>query len=137
LVDVRIDAKELAVFAKRLRLAAPELEKDFLKAESAAGEIIASAAREKADFSTRIPASIKVRRRGSRVRVVAGGAQAPHAAPFENHGVPGTFRHPVFGNYDVWVSQAAQPFLTPAAEENFDKFESAVLGQVDLFARRL
>jgi hypothetical protein len=25
-----------------------------------------------------------------------------------------SFRHPVFGNYDVWVEQATRPYLMPA-----------------------
>ena len=35
--------------------------------------------------------------------------KAPEAAPINNKGQAGTFRHPVFG-HDVWVDQAAHPF---------------------------
>ncbi len=137
MADFTVDMSELKEFAARLKRADPQLSKDFLKAESAAGEIVASAARSRASFSRKIPGSIRTRRRGTRVRVEAGGASAPNAAPIENHGIPGVFRHPVFGNYDNWVSQAAHPFLTPAAEENIDAFEAAVLAEVSLFEHRL
>ena len=51
------------------------------------------------------------------VSVTAGGKRAPEAVVLEHGGVEGTFRHPVFGNRDVWVSQKARPFLAPAFKE--------------------
>lgn len=128
---------DLNAFARRLRLADVQLAKDFLKAESVAGEIVAAEVRKNADFSTKIPGSVGVRRRGTRVRIQAGGTKAPDAAPLENHGNPGTFRHPVFGNFDVWVSQPARPSLTKAAHDKIDEFEQAVLVEVIEFERRL
>jgi hypothetical protein len=129
-MDLKIDASELAAFGIQCKEASKVLERQFNKELIASGEIVARKARQNASFSSRIPASIKTRRRGTRVRVVAGGDKAPHAAPLENHGQTGSFRHPVFGNYDNWVDQPAHPFLTPAAEESMDDVVAAVLKAV-------
>jgi len=129
--DLTIDVSQLKKLATDLRRASPQLAKDFLTQLGRAGDVVALAAKEKADFSTRIPATIKVRRRGTRVRVQAGGETAPHAAAFEHDGYGGSFRHPVFGNYDVWVSQPAHPFLRPALEETLPEVELFVVQAVD------
>ncbi len=131
-----IDTSELKRFAADCKAAVPGLEKEFYASLAAAGEIVAARARSKAP-SSRIAGTIHTRRRGVRVRIEAGGDAAPHAAPLENHGVPGSFRHPVFGNYDNWVSQPARPFLTPAAEESVGEVEAAVLRAVDITTARL
>lgn len=65
-------------------------------------------------WSSRIPQSFRIVGEGDNVVVYAGGEQAPEAAPLENDGKRGYFRHPVFGNDDVWVDQKARPFFTPA-----------------------
>jgi len=57
-------------------------------------ERIAVDARAKASWSTRIPGSVEVKALGSRISVTA---DAPNAAPLENRGKEGEFKHPVFG----------------------------------------
>jgi hypothetical protein len=76
-----VDAAELKAFARNLRKAEPVIAKHFGTALKAAGEIVAAEARHLADFSTRIPGSIKVRRTGAKVTITAGGAAAPHVPP--------------------------------------------------------
>lgn len=111
LVDV--DLTDFKTFARVLGKVERSLVKDLNASFSVAGEIIAADARRRSQFSSRIPGSIAVIRRGRRVRVRAGGAEAPHAAAIDNRGKGGVFRHPVFGNRDVWVNQPAKPFLEP------------------------
>lgn len=129
--ELMIDVSDLKDLARDLRRVDPVLQKQFLKALGRTGEIVATRARQNASFSTRIPGSIKVRRRGVRVRVQAGGDAAPEAAPLENRGKQGTFRHPLFGDRETWVSQPAHPFLTPAAEAEMVPFEQAILSAVN------
>lgn len=137
MTDVQIDMSQLREFGRVLHRLAPELEKEFRNGLAAAGEIIAAAARRKAgEFSTRIPATVKVRRRGNRVRVVAGGPGAPGAAAINNKGLTGIFRHPVFGNREVWVDQPARPFLEPD-DATSEEAVVAVLGVVDTTFGRL
>jgi bacteriophage HK97-gp10 putative tail-component len=113
-ISIYADTKQLSVLARNLRIAAPEAWKACRVSLRAAGNVVASDARSRASYSSRIPASIKVRTTaGGNVKVVAGGPQAEDAAPLENKGRAGTFRHPVFGT-DTWVEQKAQPFLAPA-----------------------
>jgi len=132
-----IDTKGLQKLAADCKAAEPGLQKEFYAGLAAGAEPVVAQAKQNAQFSKRIPGTIKARRRGVRVRVEAGGDDAPHAAALENNGQAGSFRHPVFGNYDNWVSQPAHPFLTPAAEESADDVERLVLRAVDITVARL
>ncbi len=127
---IHIDVSDLKRLSVALKKAEPALQKQFLKDLSAAGQIVAARARANASFSSRIPRSIRVRRRGVSVSIEAGGTKAPDAAPFEHGGQSGTFRHPVFGQ-DVWVNQQAHPFLHPAAEQSQGEIVAAVTLGVD------
>lgn len=86
----------------------------------AAGATTLATVRGNAGWSTRIPGSISLRvstsasRAGVTLRTNA--ATAPHARPYEGIAAGGSFRHPVFGNRNVWVAQATRPFLRPAVE---------------------
>ena len=120
-----------------MRRAAPEVAKDLKGSLRRAGEIVAADARSRAGFSSRIPGTVKVRVSGPSVSVVAGGSGAPGAAPLENRGRSGTFRHPVFGNRDVWVAQEAHPFLVPAADAQMGRIVAAVEQAVDDALRRI
>jgi hypothetical protein len=92
-----------------------------------AGEIVAADARNRASYSDKIPASIKVRTARGNVKVVAGGDAAPDAAPIENKG-RGFVRHPIFGSRENWTSKNSHPaFLSPA----FDAHREEVLGMIE------
>ena len=75
-------------------------------------------AKVNASWSTRIPGAIRIStsfsRRTAGVAITVSARKAPHARPFENLGRTGNFRHPLFGDRERWVSQAARPFLFPA-----------------------
>jgi len=43
----------------------------------------------------------------------------------------GQFRHPVFGNKEVWVDQDMHPFLTPAAERTAPRFTAKLVETLD------
>ncbi|TKJ24363.1 HK97 gp10 family phage protein [Blastococcus sp. CCUG 61487] len=84
-----------------------------------AGRAAESDAKSRAgSWSTRIPAAISARSevRPDRIGVVlrASASSAPHARPYEGLGQGGSFRHPVFGRRDRWVTQPTRPFLWPA-----------------------
>lgn len=115
--QVQIDTSSFAKFAKDLKRVDEKLAKDLNRNLRAAGELVAAKARANASWSSRIPQSIKVRRSSNAIKVLSLRAQAPEARPLEHGGQPGTFRHPVFGDREVWVSQPARPFLHPALIE--------------------
>lgn len=131
MADIQIDTSQLKQLAFVLKRTQPAIGKELNLSFKAMGEKVAADARANASFSSRIPGTIKVRRRGLGVRVQAGGDNAPHAAPLEHGGEPGTFRHPVFGNRNVWVSQPAHPFLHPAAEKERPVVEALAVEAVD------
>ncbi len=128
---IHIDVSELRQLSTALKKVEPKLQKQFFKDLNAGGQIVAARAKANASFSSRIPKTIKVRRRGVSVSVVAGGPGAPDAAPFENRGESGTFRHPVFGNTQVWVDQQAHPFLAPAGRDSIPQVVGSIRAGVD------
>jgi hypothetical protein len=134
-----IDTSQLKEFGKRLRATSPAVAKVLRLRLHEVGDVVAEAAREEASFSTRIPGSIKVRVSGFGVKIVgnatATGAApegtAPDAAPLENKGQSGSFRHPVFGDRENWVDQKAHPFLAPASERTKVQVEEMALSIID------
>lgn len=85
-----------------------------------AGQAVLADARSNAAWSSRIPGAMSLRTStkadsaGVFIRVDA--SKAPHARPYEGFSNRGdSFRHPVFGNREVWVAQSTRPFLYPAA----------------------
>lgn len=113
---IEIDTSSFTKFAKDLKRASPELAKSLRKNLKLAGEVVAADARRRSSWSSRIPQAIKVGANRNLIRVYVLKSKAPEAKPLEHGGQQGTFRHPVFGNREVWVSQPARPFLGPAAE---------------------
>jgi len=131
--DITIDMSQVRKLALDLKRSAPLVEKELHSALTAAGELVAVKARSNiAPYSSRIGKTVKTRRRGVGVRVEAGGARAPHAAPFEHGGKPGEFRAPLFGDKSHWYPHKAHPFLLDAAEEEYVPFATAVLAAVDV-----
>jgi len=112
-----------------------ELGKEFKRA---AGPVAAQA-RANASWSSRIPGAISVgvsssrRYPGAQIKVAK--AKAPHARLFEFPGRGGSFRHPVFGNREVWVAQAGRPFIRPAVRAKGEAFVKACDRAVDTTAR--
>lgn len=104
----------------------------------AAGNMVASKAIEIVDeYSNSVADSIKVRISGmTGVRVVAGGAALPIAGLMElgNEKSKGgsTFRHPVFGNQNVWVSQPMHPYLEPALRSEEDRIGILIEDALDV-----
>ncbi len=128
---IRFSTDEIRAFARSCRSVDPKARAALRLGVGDAGRLVAEAAKKKAAFSSRIPSSIEVKVMGRGMAVVtAGGDAAPEAAPLENKGKRGQFRHPVFG-HAVWVNQTAQPFLYPALLENADAAAEIIQGAVD------
>lgn len=134
MADVELDPS--VVIARDMRKLTPETQKAVRPALRQGGEIVASDARSRADWSSRIPGTIKVRTSfredREKVQVVAGGAAAPHARPYEGISSRGnTFRHPVYGDRDVWVEQDKRQFIFPAAEAHGEEVTGLVRAALD------
>jgi hypothetical protein len=96
-------------------------------------------ARQNASWSRRIPKatrlSIKFGKRDPSVSITTSAKRAPHARPYEHDGRSGSFRHPVYGNRDVWVTQQARPFLAPAVRAKQDDVVDEIAKVVDSTTR--
>jgi hypothetical protein len=75
-----------------------------------AAEEIADGARENAQWSRTVPASVGVEMQGDSLAVVY--ADAPAAYPAETRA-----RHPLFGNRRHWYGPPGERFLLPAVEQ--------------------
>jgi len=136
---VRLLAQQLGTMPAQLQ---KELQGRFRPLIKAAGETVKRAAAAKASWSSRIPRALRLqvsfgaKKAGLRLTVLE--SVAPHARPFE--GITdrrNLFRHPVFGDEDVWVAQATRPFLIPALQETRAQVIADVDEAIDLAARSI
>jgi hypothetical protein len=100
---------ELAAAARHLRDAAWAGARE-------ASRPVAAEIRRQAAFSPRIASAVYIRRFMSGAGIVVDPDIAPEARALNNKGRSGTFDHPVFGQEDVIVSQAAHPFFETGAQ---------------------
>ena len=112
-----------------------EVRRQVIPALERAARPIERDMKRRASWSTRIPGAISVEtssgglfgaRRAPGVRLRVDSRAAPHARPLEGFSRP-VFRHPVYGNRQVWVSQRARSFFAPAIRAG----EAGVVRAVD------
>jgi hypothetical protein len=129
-----IDASELRAFAKALQKAAPAAKKELTLRLRALGEHVADDAQARIqEWSRSIPPSIRVRVYGANVQVIASAMPLAGLLEFGSKGRENsdTFKHPVFGNAQVWVDQPKHEFLKPAAAANQERIELEGLAAID------
>ncbi|MGV9535012.1 HK97 gp10 family phage protein [Streptosporangium sandarakinum] len=123
-----------------LRRVPAELRKELRPAIRAAAQQVLTEARSRASWSSRIPGAMRISVRftgkAAGASVIVSAARAPHARPYEHLGSPGTFRHPAFGNRRVWVTQAARPYLFPAARSTRERAAREIDQAVERALRR-
>lgn len=114
-----IEYAEIRLLARQLAQIPREFQRGSREPLRAAGNKILQLAAVDSGWSSRIPHSLEVRvsfaARRPGVSVRARLSVAPHARVYEGM-VRDHFRHPVFGR-NVWVEQAARPYLLPAVRE--------------------
>lgn len=134
-----IDKSDLDQLAKDCYLTSEDLADEYSRELTKIGELIRDEARRIAPGitnSTRIPKTIRARRKKLQIRVIAGSAAAPHAGIMEygSKRNPGKIRWPLFGDREVWYEMQTRPFLRPAAQ-NVQPEVSKILD--DIFRRAL
>ena len=112
---------QFSALAKDLHRMGPETRRKLGNEFLRIGQAALSDARSRAGaWSSQIPSAISGRatvtanRLGFELRV---SRRVPHARPYEGISQQGStayFRHPVFGNTEVWRSQKTRPYLWPA-----------------------
>lgn len=120
--ELTVDVTDVVAFAHEMALAAePNITRELgVALRTSAKPIAATAASLAPSLSgsaTQIGPTVRVVGGVTKIAVKAGfeGRSEPPAKAFEG---PGPFRHPVFGNRNVWVSQAPKPYLRPAIEQH-------------------
>jgi len=125
-----------------LRALGPEIVKELRTQFKDIGSDIVQSAKTRAAWSSRIPGAIGLSVTTTRVGVKVNRRQAPHARAFEGVGRSGFgskthFRHPVFGNRNVWVSQNTRPFVAPAIRQHQEAFYDKATEAVTVAARKV
>lgn len=123
---------DFKAFAKDIKAADKKLATNLRQRLKKGADLVADQAKANAAWSQRIPGSIKSSSSPSSAKIII---RAPNAAPFENMGKAGNFRHPVFGNRQAWVTQKARPFALPALVAKADEVAELVGKALDDFAR--
>lgn len=135
---------ELSKLARDLHRMGPATRRELRETFDRLGAPVLADARRRAGWSTRIPGAMSIRpivdtgrgRVGIALRVDT--EQAPHARSYEalsNQGSSGYFRHPVFGNLDVWRSQVTRPFAVPAVVAKGERARRLALDAVEKAVR--
>ena len=134
-----VDRSQLQALIRDLGAIPPAARKTMRPAINRAGRLVLTQMKTNASWSTRIPAAITMRAAtGGTVGVTfrVNATRAPHARPYEHDGAAGTFRHPVYGNREVWVSQAARPFFYRAVQQYTDQVVQLLGDAVEQAARQ-
>lgn len=121
-VPIYADTAQLSALARNLRRASPEAWKACrVSLKALASPLLAEMQGTAATFSTRIPATGRIKvTSGGNVKITFGGEAAPNAAPIENKG-KGHVRHPV-PHTDQWTDKNSPPaFMAPILAAHIDR----------------
>lgn len=118
---MRVEYLGIRHLASELGMVPAELRRELRPRIREAGDHIVRDMRQRASYSSRIPGAIRMsvsfaaKSGGLTIRVDSN--RAPHARVLERGNQGGraaSFRHPVFGNRENWVTQPTRPFFFPA-----------------------
>jgi len=137
---VNVTSADLHKLYVDLKAAPGTMQVELRKGIKTAAQPMVARVKSAAGFSSRIPGAVSAKvsfsAKKAGVTVQVDGKKAPEARPLENGGRGGTFRHPVFGNSDNWVSQKAQPFFFPNVGRDAE-VTKAISDVMDSFAKKL
>lgn len=123
-----VDFASLDLFMDEMRNVPKDMRRQVRKAIVKATADIRNDMARRASWSSRIPGAIGVRVAFAQARTTirVDARKAPHARPYEGVGRGNTFRHPVYGNYDIWVTQGTRSFFFPAVRTHRKATREAV-----------
>lgn len=138
---VRVEGREQVIQLRRdLLKVPPQMQKSLRRTVREIGSEVQQTSEANASWSSRIPGahfmrvSLSQSRPGVFIKIDHN--KAPHARPYEGI-LQWTFRHPVFGDRENWVSQASRPYLIPALESNKGAAFTAIRSTVSEVLRKL
>lgn len=141
-----VDYTSVTMLARTLGTVPLELRKELRPKLRAGAQHIVDDMKSRASFSTRIPGAIGMtvsfsgRGRGGGVKIRVNSKRAPHARLLErgnDGGRSSSFRHPVMGDMDVWVSQPTRPFFFPAVFAGRDQVRKNISDAVAASLRKV
>lgn len=137
-------SRDLQQLAKALRDVDPLMRKQLpARLREAAKPIRDDANSRKPSPKIRVGTRVKLNsRKGASVAVVASSPKKPPLAGLLEAGNKGSrntgsFRHPVFGNRNVWVTQPTKPYLRPAGQAHAEEARQRIEEIIDDIARHL
>jgi hypothetical protein len=141
-LDVKIDATDLSDLFRTLRAMDGDFQIALRRAVKSGAQNMVSAVKAEAAWSSRIPKSVKVKSsfaaKGASVSVYVDPKVAPEAAPLNNGGSGGRFRHPVFADVKnevrrgwTWVDQNARPFFDVPTQREGTNTQNLIAKEVD------
>lgn len=139
MADEIFDVDEVRGLAQRLARIPKDFQGEARKVLKGIGGPFLSDAQAAASWSSRIPAALSLRvslsSRRPGVTVRASLAKAGHARVYE--GILGNnFRHPLFGDEEIWYQQLARPYLLPALDRQSVRIVDELTKAVDDVSRR-
>ena len=130
---------QFSQLARDLYRMPPAIKRQLRRKFEQAGQAALSDAKSRASWSHRIPAAISGKPQLSTDTVGytlrASVASAPHARVYEGMGQGGSFRHPVYGHRDRWVTAATRPYLWPAVRGRVNDITAAANDALENAAR--
>lgn len=145
-IEVTVDTHDLARLFAEAKAAPGKIQVELRRGVNKAAKPVADGIKAAAP-SARIAGAVKVRstfaRGGATVKVIVDSKAAPNAAPVNNKGKSGRFRHPVYANQNFtrdewrWVNQAADPFVLRGAKQGEAAADAAMSQVMDDIARQL
>jgi hypothetical protein len=139
--------------ALQVQLTSADFRDAFLQLKSAGGNFpielrrgvnacvapLVNGVREEASWSSRIPDAVRAKTsfaaKKAGVSVIVDAREAPEARPLNHSDQGGTFRHPVFGNRDVWRAQAAHPFFAAGIAKAGVQVQTAISNVITTIQR--
>lgn len=143
-VSAHVEHASITRLARELGKVPLELRRELRPKLKASAAHVVTDMKGRASYSDRIPGAISMtvsfaaRRGGVTIRVNS--RRAPNARVLErgNDGSRSdTFRHPVFGNRDRWVSQATRPFFFPAVKAGRPQLQKNIADAVQASLRKV
>lgn len=118
-----------------------DLRKELRPMLKATGNRALAAARQRSQWSRRIPGSLRVSvsftKRTAGVTLVSNRVKAPHGRPYANLGRPGFFRAPTGNPPEPWVRHSARPWFFGVADKEMNRDQDQKIGAiVDATARK-
>ena len=137
---VNVDQRDFAYFQRTIKKMDAGISKELNKElRNVIKSTIIPAAKANAGWSSRIPGSIKPVVGTKTIGARIASRQAPHGRPYEalqkGRRFRSHFRHPVYGNREVWVNQRTRPFLAPAFDAKAGEATKAAEAAIDKAAR--